>query len=651
MERPGSLDGVWQFRPDPQDRGELEGWHLREMPGWKQVTVPHTWQVDAETAGYQGAAWYRRVFEAPPAWNGKTVRVEFEAVYHTATVWVNGRKVGSHLGKGYTAFTCDITAALRPGPNVLAVRADNRFNDLMLPRGSSYDWTQDGGIIRPVSLLVTPPVYIERVDVDAVPDLATGNARLDVRVVVHNSSRGPASVQPTWEAAEDDTDAVVSRQRRAVAATVPPGASSVIAMPATLQAPRLWHFDHPNLYRLTASVNGHEFTTVFGVRSVQVRSGGLYLNGERVWLMGAERMAGSHPDYGMAEPASWIEHDHRDMKELNTVFTRVHWPQDRRVLDFCDREGILIQEEVPTWGPKTFGSKPVAEIVDNGLEQLREMIHRDRNHPSVFAWGLCNEVNGQNPTSQEFIRRMYDEARQIDPNRLRTYASHSLHKTPERDASGMMDFISCNEYYETWNRGTVADLERTLDAIHAAFPDKMVVISEYGMCECNPRHTGGDPRRIDILERHTSVFRRRPWIGGAIFFDYNDYRTHMGDKGVPPLQQRVHGVVDVYGAKKPSWEALRRESSPIESVRVRREDGVFVTVRARKTLPAYTLRGYRVRVIAYMAGHLPMEQREAPLPPLAPGGEATVRIELRQQAPERVRVDVLRPTGFSALTA
>ena len=88
------------------------------------------------------------------------------------------------------------------------------------------------------------------------------------------------------------------------------------------------------------------------------------------------------------------------MKELNCVYTRVHWPQDRRVLDWCDRHGILIQTEVPTWGADTFkGMKdePSPEIMNNGLEQLREMIARDRNHPCIFAWGVCNEIERPEP--------------------------------------------------------------------------------------------------------------------------------------------------------------------------------------------------------------------------------------------------------------
>ncbi len=109
------------------------------------------------------------------------MRVEFEAVFHTATVWINGKLAGEHLRKGYTAFTLDITSLLHwDQSNTIAVRVDNAFNQHMVPRGQSSDWANDGGIYRPVQLLITPKTFVERVDVDAVPDLSSrdkGNSR------------------------------------------------------------------------------------------------------------------------------------------------------------------------------------------------------------------------------------------------------------------------------------------------------------------------------------------------------------------------------------------------------------------------------------------------------------------------------------------
>lgn len=139
------LDGEWRFRIDGPAR-------------WREVAVPHTWQTAPETAEYYGVAWYARSFDVPAEWSGSIVRIEFEAVFHSATVWVNGALAGEHLRRGYTAFTLDLTPRLKFGArNTLRVRVANSFDDATLPRGRSSDWAHDGGIYRPVRLLVTPP--------------------------------------------------------------------------------------------------------------------------------------------------------------------------------------------------------------------------------------------------------------------------------------------------------------------------------------------------------------------------------------------------------------------------------------------------------------------------------------------------------------
>ena len=133
-----------------------------------------------------------------------------------------------------------------------------------------------------------------------------------------------------------------------------------------------------------------------------------------------------------------------------------------------------------------------------------------------------------------------------------------------------MDFIECNEYFGSWYPGDAAAVGRSLDEIHAAFPDKPIVISEYGYCACTAERPEGDERRREILRSHDAVFRERDYVAGLIFFCYNDYRTHIGDRGTGVLRQRVHGVVDVWGNRKPSYDLLREESSPIEELADRR---------------------------------------------------------------------------------
>jgi len=657
-----SLNGPWMFRFDPTSAGESQGWHRAETTtaDWTTVTVPHTWQASEDRHAYQGNAWYRRTFHAPAHWAERFVRVEFEAVYHTANVWMNGLRLGDHFRKGYTAFSLDASPALRPGAeNTLAVRVDNSFYDDMLPRGKSFDWAPDGGIIRPVNLLVTPRVFVEGLAVDAQPDLESRRTQVRARATLRNAGPSEARLRINYRILEEDSGRQVAAFPQSPTLVLEPGAREEVSVTAPPLSLGLWHFDRPTLYRLVVDLGQegkliHLASDTFGVRKFEVKDCAFFFNGERVRLMGVERMAGSHPQYGMAEPSSWIEHDHNDLKELNCVFTRVHWQQDRRVLDYCDRQGILLQEEVPAWGPDTFKGmtgEPSAAIMQNGLEQLREMIARDRNHPCVFAWGLCNEVDGQNPPAQKFIRRMAEEARKLDPTRLLTYASNTLQQTPARDVAGELDFISWNEYFETWQGGNLDSVRQNAREIHRAFPTKPIVVSEYGYCECTPDRLGGDARRIEILKNHTEVYREFDYVVGAIFFCYNDYRTHIGDKGFGALKQRVHGVVDLLGQRKPSFEALRNESSPFAELAVSIH-GRWITasIMARQILPSYPLEGYTMRSIVYGFGDLPVEQLSVALPRLKPGEGIIQEVAFEEKSPRRIRVDLLRPTGFSALT-
>ena len=657
-----SLDGQWLFRSDPEDAGLRDNWFAANpVPDdWTTVTVPHTWQVQPPFTEYRGAAWYQRNFEVPERWAASAIRIEFASVFHTATVWVNGRLVGEHARKGYTAFAFDISHLVHAGvQNSLVVRVDNSFDSHMLPRGRSSDFPHDGGIFRPVQLLITPEVFVERVDVDALPD--SHNAETQLSIVAHSrnvsskSWRGSAS----FRVVEEDTGLEVLVNSNASFFSIQPRSAHALNISATLANPKLWHFDHPHLYRfeflLEDGREAHLFSTTFGVRRLEVKDGALHLNGERVRLMGVERMGGSNPEFGMAEPESWVVHDHDDLKNLNCVFTRVHWPQDSRVLDYCDRHGILIQSEIPAWGWESFkgmDTEPDADILENGIEQMREMIARDRNHPSLVIWGLCNEVGGQLPAAYQFVKRVLAEVKKLDPHRLCSYASNSLEKTPERDVAGLMDFIEMNEYVGTWSPGNLETIGKYLDAVHAAFPDKPVAISEYGYCACVPERAEDDSRRIEILRAHDAVFRPKDFVAGAIFFCYNDYRSQVGFSGFGALQQNIHGVVDVFGAKKPSFDALREESSPVASLSVENHSNTFrVLVKSRSDIPAYTLRGYHLRAVSYNQADIPLEQQEVALPDLHPGGEAQAELTFRQpNMPSRVQFDVIRPTRFSAFS-
>jgi beta-glucuronidase len=214
-----------------------------------------------------------------------------------------------------------------------------------------------------------------------------------------------------------------------------------------------------------------------------------------------------------------------------------------------------------------------------------------------------------------------------------------------------MDFIEWNEYYESWYGGTPENLRRNLEEIHRAFPDKPIVISEYGYCACTPDRPEGDTRRIEVLRAHTAVCRETEYVGGLIFFCYNDYRTHIGDKGTGVMKQRIHGVVDLLGARKASFSVLRDESSPVEALEWKGNPSSFtIDIRTRSSVPAYNLAGYKLRGILYGYSDIPLEQQETLLPSLVPGQRISVPLKFAEPGAVRVEFDVVRPTGFSALT-
>lgn len=651
-----SLSGGWVFQLDPGDRGLSQKWYSNDFDrsGWRKVQIPHTWQVEKGTEDYFGIGWYALRVKADPWWENSSVRIRFGAVYRDAIIWINGRPVGEHRGSGWTPFEIKLDEFWAKGEeNLVVVRVDNQFSERALPYLDSSDWAADGGIIRGVQLRVLPEKHIRRIRVHGVPVRNNTEAEILARVDLV----GVADRQAGFELEGDLYDPSGRLQTRLEVIGESPGEST---LSARIEAPRLWHFDHPEMYKLRCRLyhNGrliHQREASFGVRRVEVREGYYYLNGEPMRLMGVEWMPGSDPRYGMAEPESLSLEILRDMKRLNTVVTRFHWQQADEIFEFCDREGILVQEEVPAWGPRTMKG----DLEEIQSLQMQEMIDAHYNHPSIYAWGLCNEIGGQRPQAHQFVQKGIEIARRLDPSRILTWASNSLQSEPEKDASGLVDFIEWNDYWESWYGGGLQDLERNLNEIGRVFPDKSLVVSEYGLCECNPKNPTGDERRIEILQTHTDRYRRAAHVAGAIFFSYNDYRTHIGDKSSGSFRQRVHGVVDLLGKPKPSWEVLRREASPIKSLRVgkpevrrsaTRTTVELVTRSLKDDLPSYTLRKYLLVWVAYNSLEQPIASGKVQLPDLAPGSRRSE--ELHWESFEnlaRVHVEVFRPTGYSVL--
>jgi beta-glucuronidase len=641
-----SLDGAWSFRVD----GRSE---------WTRVDVPHTWNVMPAYRDYEGIAWYRRTFELPRG-AGARVALRFGAVFYEARVWVNGVAVGRHEG-GYTPFELDVTKVARPGrPNVVLVRVDNRRRRDRIPAQLTPDWSFDwwnyGGIVRDVSVELTSRVYIAHARIVATPVL-TREDRASTAVV--------EALVRVRNATGRRFDGVVTASVEGVAASTPlaveNGSTGTARLRLTLDAPRLWHFDHPELYELTSSVteDGRLFdrlSTSFGVRSVELRDARLLLNGEAVRLVGLTRHADS-PAHGLAEPAEVVDSDYDDLKRLNEVLTRpVHYPQSDAVLDYADRHGILLIPEVPAW---QLDADQLGDPRLQALEraQLRELVESELNHPSVIAWSVANEIESDTPQGYDFVRKAIAAVKALDPSRPVGFASNRLNGSPGSDATRFADFVLMNQYFGTW-AGPKQELGAALDRVHAAFPEKPVIVSEFGF---EPRwqelvgqatstldpasyyvvpdtaasgSEAADAQRRALITDQLDVFRERPFVVGAIFWTYQDYRTRSGF---------VMGVVDAERQRRGSWARIRAEYAPARvSSFAFVPGGARVELRTRADLPGYTLRGYTLRWSTGSA------QGAVELPPLVPGSTWSGELAWRGPAAP-VRLELVRPTGYPVL--
>ncbi len=561
-------------------------------PNWnnaRAVTIPHTWNVEEGTEDTWGTGWYRCVLPAQPNEN-KRIFAYFRAVYHDAAVFLNGKEVARHSASGFTPFTAELTGEWNhDGENILVVRVNNSFSPDLLPYQRSFDWANDGGIIRPVELWVTGSHYFERYAVCAKPLIPTldqrwdnGAAAFSVNGVINGAEGDELTL--SWEMAKGADELAGQPFAKGTLAC----REKTFCLPAQVwQNIDFWHFDAPALYTLTLTLEkgGVELDrvkTTVGFREIRTRGCHLYLNGENVHLCGTEWMPGSDPAYGMAEPKEQLEKMLRILKESNCVYTRFHWQQDDWVYDWCDRHGMLVQEEVPYWGPVPAVAGPVQQAIF--AQQIDEMIAAHRNHPSIFAWGVGNELNAQKPETIQYIKDAVAMTHQLDTDRLANYVSCTIYDDPSKDGSTDGDIMMLNDYMGTWH--PISEPKPVWDRVIRENPDKPMTPSEFGLCE--PAFDGGDPRRESILREKMAFYRNYENIVGTIYFCLNDYRTQIGEEGEGKLRRRVHGSTDLYGNPKPSYQAVKEECAPLRMTQT--ENGVLFT--CANDLPHYTVKGY-----------------------------------------------------------
>ena len=491
---------------------------------------------------YQRLCGYRREFFAPKEWLGRTVLLTFGAVAHDATVFCNGRRMFHH-GCGYTAFTVDLTGALRLGQkNVVAVRCDSREDLNIPPFGGQMDFLTYGGICRAVCLDVKEPAYLRDIFIETKAEggfrIYTATVGETVGCTLQAEIRSPSGSRAFY--------------------------TGELSLPITgaLNSVHPWSIEHPTLYTLTVRLirpgtSGlpdrvlDEKSTRFGFRTIQFVAGGFYLNGQRVELRGLNRHQ-SYAYQGYAMPDSIQQLDAQLLKKqlgCNAVRTS-HYPQSPAFLDACDELGLLVFVEMPGWqhiGDEAWQAQ--------ALQNCREMVCQCRNHPSVFLWGV--RVNGSSD-NEAFYKRTNEAVHRLDPTRPTGGVRIA------RKSQLLEDVYAYNDYSYS-GRGPGCEPRS------AVTPDlrKGYLISEFGGQQFPAKAFDDEPHRLAQALRHAAVLNdaiAQQGVAGALGWCMADYNTHRefgsGDRIC------YHGVTDMFRVPKlaAALYASQQDDTPVMEI-------------------------------------------------------------------------------------
>ncbi|WP_164737399.1 glycoside hydrolase family 2 TIM barrel-domain containing protein [Georgenia sp. SYP-B2076] len=563
-----------------------EGWrHMlgdpagAQQPGldaavWQPVSIPHTWNAEDsldDTPGfYRGPGWYRRSVKMTGALKKKRVFLYFEGAFQVADVYVDGERVGGHVG-GYTAFSVEITDQLRrvgPGKDaVVAVRVDNTHMDDVPPY--SGDWTYYGGLYRNVWLVATDEVHLDVLDhaspgvrVDTpVATASQATVRVRGRVVNDSARAETAQVRATVLDADGRTVVEARTEVRLGAGTA---GEFELRLPAIVR-PHLWSPESPYLYQVATVVDSGQggrdrVDSPLGVRWFSADPAtGFSLNGQAYPLRGTNR----HQDI-VGRGNALTDADHiRDLEIIKAMGANVirlaHYPQAPAVLEAADELGLLLWEEAPMVNRATM----TQAFVDNHLNNIRDMVRQHHNHPSIVVWGTMNEILLRLPSPQpagyvEFIHDMLRQGDELvraeDATRLTAMVGHqaALYNT-----SGIADIpmVWGWNLYHGWYGGKAEQFGPYLDAEHAAHPERVLWISEFG-ADSDPRlHrvVPGDLPRLAgyanyqdqsiefqqyYLESYLRQIDERPWLAGTTYWSQFDFGSESRTGSVPHVNTK-----------------------------------------------------------------------------------------------------------------
>lgn len=516
---------------------------------WCKLDLPHDWVVEGPfreeenlSQGYRprGIAWYRRRFLLADDDRGKHVELQFDGIATHATVWVNGLLVHRSFC-GYTPFQIDLTPIATYGdqPNTIAIRVDA---DAM-----EGWWYEGGGIYRHTWLVKRSSVHIQTDGVYAVPVRSpNGTWSVPVEVTLGNITSDKAPVEITAELLDPEGRVIISERS---AATVPVLESAVtnITLPVS-GTPRLWSVDEPVLHTMRVSVRREgelldEASVACGFRTIRFDAEkGFFLNDQPLKLQGTCNHQ-DHAGVGVAVPDALWDFRIRKLKEMGcNAYRSAHNQPAPEFLDACDRLGMLVMDE-----NRNFNHTP------EYIGQLRTMVRRDRNHPSVFIWSVFNEEPMQGtPQGREMVRRMAAEVRRLDPTRPVTAAMNGGMNNVEGvfEAVDVMGFNYCHHAY---------------DSFHAKHPHLPVFSSEDTSAFMTRGEYANDLER-NVVSSYDSEFAswghshrkawqliaERPFLAGGFVWTGFDYRGEPQRLAWPSISS-VFGIMDTCGFAKTAF--------------------------------------------------------------------------------------------------
>ena len=500
----------------------------KEGETFAPVALPHTWNAfDGQDGGadyWRGIGTYK--IDLPNPTKGKKQYIEIQGANHVATVYCNGRELGTHKG-GFSTFRYDLTPAMKAAGNVLMVVVTNAVSDIY---PQTADFTFYGGLYRDVKF-----IEVNEAHFDLLKDGTAG-----VFVTPHCTGKTRLDLFPVDAAGCSIVVELKDAEGNVVGAT---GAevSEHVDVIIDIAKPHLWNgMADPYCYTATAKLVKNdavvdEVTVTYGYRSFHVDPNtGFWLNGKNVPLHGVSRHQ-DRLDKGWAVSKADHEQDCALIKEIGANTIRLaHYQHDQYFYELCNRTGFALWAEIP------FISKfiPSKEAYDNTLSQMKELVAQNYNHPAIFFWGISNEIliGADNEPLRKNLRAVAEIAKTMDPSRLTTLAQVS--PTPmDSEHNYFTDIVSYNHYFG-WYGGDVSQNGPWLDKYHEVNPSIPLGVSEYGVENILKWHSA-TPMNHDYTEEYASyyhhemlkTFAARPYLWSTHVWNMFDFAADARNEG------------------------------------------------------------------------------------------------------------------------